>query len=388
MRVRTLVGWSLMSMLCSSLAVLAFTNPPAGPPSIDVPAAAALTAQLPDEPESQFEVDGSVKVSARVGHRVLGADGSKTYALFELEGPEEGTAETAGRIDLRLVVDRSGSMKGQRLVNAKAAARAAVKRLRAEDRVTLIAYDAEPEVLLRETPLSPRGREALNLALDRLVPKGATCISCALESTMGMSSRKGSTIEHVVLLSDGEPTRGLKGTAELEGLARRARRMGMSVSSVGVDVDYNEKLLAALALASNGEHYFAPDASKLESIFDQEVSRLVKASAQDVTLELELPEGVELVQVFDRAFERDGRKLEVRFGSFTPRDKKTLLLELKVPEGQGTVDLTSAKVGYTDLRTGKPVTWEKVLSATRSGDPSQVSELDPVVAARDRKSVV
>jgi len=138
----------------------------------------------------------------------------------------------------------------------------------------------------------------------------------------------------VLLLSDGEANRGLTGLQDLRGLGVRAKREGVSISSIGVDVDYDERVLSELASASDGRHHFVRDASELPAAFAREFAELISASALDTQLVLELPPGVSVKQAYDRTIEQSGRRVTVPLGTLAQGDRKTLLLELNVEGGE------------------------------------------------------
>ncbi len=121
-------------------------------------------------------------------------------------------------------------------------------------------------------------------------------------------------------------------------MAEEIRRAGASVTTVGVDVDYNERIMAGIAQQSNGRHYFVDNPSELSRIFDQELDGLERTVARTAELRLDAPEGVELVEVMDRSFRRDGERLVVDLGSLAENEEKTVLVRVRVDaarSGQG-----------------------------------------------------
>ena len=89
--------------------------------------------------------------------------------------------------------------------------------------------------------------------------------------------------------------------------------------------------MAALADEGNGRHYFVANASGLPAVFAQEFDDILASVAKEAELAIELAPGVEVAEVFDRSFRREGSKIIVPFGTFSAKQEKTVLVKLRVP---------------------------------------------------------
>jgi Ca-activated chloride channel family protein len=257
-----------------------------------------------------------------------------------------------------------------------------VRRLRDGDRVSIITYNTSAQTLVPMTTVDASSRDGVVAQLSSVTPSGDTCISCALEA--GMDALRGqSGIQRMLLLSDGEATAGVRDVPGFRNIASRARDMGCTISSVGVDVDYNEQIMSAIAIEANGRHYFVENDAGLPAIFDQELESLVRTVATNSEMRIDLAPGVQLVSVMDRAFRREGNTIVVPMGTFTAADNKTVLAKLRVPRGaDGSRAIANVKLSFDDLVSGQRGESHGALKATMSSDPSQASELDPLVAGR------
>src|SRR5690606_38714012 len=88
-----------------------------------------------------------------------------------------------------------------------------------------------------------------------------------------------------------------------------------------------------LAVESNGRHHFVNHPDDLSRAFDSELASLVKSIASDTEVSLELAPGVELVEVFDRTFRREGSRVIVPLGTFAAGEHKTVLAKVRVARG-------------------------------------------------------
>jgi Ca-activated chloride channel family protein len=395
MKLRTLALWAALGMATSTAAALAIPAPaaPAWPSS---GGAGGATADPVVAVASRFTAGQTLMMDGRLGHAALahataGASGpAETFLLASVTGADSPGA-AAAPLNLAIVIDRSGSMKGARIANAIEAAVGIVERMRDEDHVTVVAFDTTAQVIV---PLSSAGgasRPFVEAAIRNIRLGADTCLSCGLQTAMAeLSSSSSSARDHVdrmILLSDGEANQGVKDVVGLRAMAGRMRDRGTSITTMGVDVDFDEKVMAAIASESNGRHYFVPNAAALPSIFEQEFDSLLATVARDSELEVHLAPGVEAVQVFDRSFRREGSAVMVPFGTFSAKQEKTVLMKLRVPaDRDGSVAVASMKLRYRDLIQRTDGTCEGDLALLVTDEGHAQHDLDPFVAARVARS--
>ena len=393
MKRSTLAFLSLACVLASSAAAFAVPLPERGPSPLVGPELALLPSVegARAATSAQFSAGQTLLLDARLGHEVLGQRGSgETYLFAQVTGADKATDRAAAPpVNLGIVIDKSGSMKGERIANALSAAVLAVERMRDGDKVTVVSFAVASEVVVPPTVIGPDTRAGIEARIRGIRLGGDTCISCGLESAMHELMRTpagADQVSRMLLLSDGATNAGIRDVPGLRSLAGRMRDRGCSISTIGVDVDFDEKVMAAIANEASGRHYFVRDAAGLPGIFAQEFDSLVASVARDSELVVTLAPGVEVEQVFDRAFRRQGDRLIIPFGSVSRAQQKTVLIKLRVPVGAaGPQPVADMKLALRDLveRADGAATGALGLEV-RAGasDPS----LDPFVAARLERS--
>lgn len=359
--------------------------------------------------KSQFSVGSTLKVEGRLGHSTMPATGSHdTFVLLEVGGDKLANTQPP-RVDLSIVIDKSGSMTGTRLPNALRAAEIAVNKLRDGDSVSIIAFDTKIETMLPQTRMTSVSRIQAIEAIKKIHLGGDTCISCGIEegvaqlgtastfaASAGNSNLSNATslstardLKRVLLLSDGAPTAGMREPDAFRRLAEGAMGKGISITTIGVDVDYNEVVMTAIATGSNGHHYFVENDQDLARTFEAEAASLEDSVASDAVAEIDLAPGVELVQLFDRTFERRGSRVSVPIGTLAKGESMTVLMKVRVPIDSKTADGTTVRVAdvrvsFHDWVLGKDTVQSGELELTvadaRNGD------LDGVVSDRVQKS--
>ena len=214
------------------------------------------------------------------------------------ELPESSASTARPPLNLALVIDRSGSMAGQKLAYARQAAAFAVDQLRAEDRVSIVAFDDRVETVVASTPAADKAR--LKDGIARITERGSTALHAGwVEGGVQVGAHlEPGRLNRVILFTDGQANVGetrLDAIAsDVHGLATR----GVSTSTLGIGSDYNEDLLEAMARAGDGNYYFIESPGQLPTLFAAELRGLLATLGRTVSLGLEPGPGVEILEVY------------------------------------------------------------------------------------------
>lgn len=174
-------------------------------------------------------------------------------------------------LGLCLVIDKSGSMAGQKIELAKEAAKQTAALLSPMDVIGVIGFDAAPETIVRMQSAANQGR--VQRDLGRLAPRGGTAIFPALDAAYQALSVTRASLKHVILLTDGQsPEDGI------EALVRTMRADGITVSTVGLGHDVHRALLSRVADLGGGRAYFTSDPYAVPRIFMQETQTVARSS--------------------------------------------------------------------------------------------------------------
>ena len=158
------------------------------------------------------------------------------------------------------VVDRSGSMSGEKIEQAKGAAKFVLNNLREGDLFNIVAYDSEISTFRPELEkFNDETRAAAVGFVEGLYAGGSTNIDGALKRALGMlADSKRPT--YVMFLTDGLPTTGETGETAIVKHSEEANDMRARVFAFGVGYDVNSRLLDKLARANFGlSQYVRPN---------------------------------------------------------------------------------------------------------------------------------
>lgn len=190
-------------------------------------------------------------------------------------------------LSVALVIDRSGSMRGDPILAAKKACQEFVSRLSDDDELGLVVYDSEVDVLLQLMPVA-QVRPILNSVLDSFDAAGGTNLHSGwLAGAEILASRTSSSrVCRVVLLSDGGANEGIVDTDAICEQVKSLANAGVTTSTVGVGMGFNEELMTAMAQAGLGNAIYGDRPEDLNEAFESEISLLKQLAWSDISLEI------------------------------------------------------------------------------------------------------
>ncbi len=306
---------------------------------------------------ASFSLADSIDLKIESDRSVLLAGQKQTaYVRVGLTGCHVQQEKERCPVNIAIVIDKSGSMSGEKIQKAKEAAILALHRLKSSDIVSVVLYDSQVRVLVPATKMTDR--EMVINKIRQISAGGSTAlydgVKTGSEEVKKFSSRE--YVNRVVLLSDGLANVGPETPEELGKLGAKLVDQGISVTTIGLGLGYNEDLMCRLAEKSDGGHYFAEDADELASVFDHEFGRALSVVAQDVKIEIICGEGMRPVRLLGREGDISGRTASVEINNIYGEHEKYVILEVEVPahEVDKVRELALARINYLDMLTDKP----------------------------------
>ena len=324
------------------------------------------------------EAQSRVKVYADVDRPyVLAQRGQRVVVKVGLSGLEWDTHLKRQPLNVAIVLDRSGSMgSGNKMENAKRGAIEVVERLSRDDIVSVVVYSSGPAVIIPAQRV--KDKDALIEMISSIHSGGSTALYGGV--TVGASEiRKHMSWKYdnrIVLLSDGLANVGPQSTEELAYLGRSLGSEGITVTTIGVGIDYNEDLMTALADRSGGNAYFASTSGELPRIFAEEIGEAMTLAAHDVRVRVYCRDRVRPVSIIGRDGDIDETTMSVTIGKLYGKSDKYALFEVEVPEEASGRDLEIAEVflEYTDPATNEKRTARQNVSIAYTEDSRAVDE--------------
>jgi Ca-activated chloride channel family protein len=302
------------------------------------------------------------------------------YALFEI-APAGRAAQVRMGLNFSLVLDRSGSMDGEKISRLRDAVKQIVDKMEPSDYVSLVAFNTRTDTLVSST--LAQDKTAIKRKVQGLSADASTEMAPALRAGLSevKKQRSDDRVNRLVMLTDGHPTDNVQDSLRM---AETGAREGIPFIALGVGEDWNTKFLTDLSAKSGplGQVYYIARPEDTEQIF-QEVWQSMQIVAKDVVLTLRLVQGVTPRRVWqvvplikDLGYSPlSDRFVEVRLGDLEQQGT-AILVELAVmPRAAGHYRIAQGEVSYN-----VPVlklTGEKVQTDLMMGFSSDYYALPP-----------
>lgn len=248
------------------------------------------------------------------------------YLLVEVKAPELPARAEATPTNLIVVLDRSGSMEGQPLDQAKRALCDVVSQLSPTDHFGLVVFDDQVDVVVAAGPVADK--TAIKRAIRRVEARSMTDLGAGLIRGLQEAKRiQSPTGVRVLLISDGHANTGITDPAKLGGYVGDLLDKRVTTSTLGMGLGYDERLLSVIAQRGGGSEYFAEEADTAGGIIRQECGDLLNQRFLSCRLRVSLASGMASIEVLNEATSRttpDG--IEIDLGGLAPRDVRKLVL--------------------------------------------------------------
>jgi Ca-activated chloride channel family protein len=273
------------------------------------------------------------------------------YTLLNIKAGS-GTALGTMPANFALVLDRSGSMDGEKMDNVKEAVGFLVDHLNDNDLVSVTIFDDQVETLIANQPA--KNRDEIKNVLANVIARGGTQISDGLRAGL-TEVKKGYSkdrLNRLLLLTDGQTWDDEDACLKV---ADEAGKEGIAITSIGIGEEWNEKLLLKIAEASRGNSHWIQNPISILDAFQQEVEGMQSVAAVNLKLTARMSQGVKPIRVYSTVpMISDISKKAVKngtiaadLGSLDGKKGQAVLIESRIPaEKAGKFHLGQLEVTY------------------------------------------
>eukprot|EP00964_Phaeocystis_antarctica_P000883 scaffold500_cov74-Phaeocystis_antarctica.AAC.1 len=286
-------------------------------------------------------------------------------AVASLQAPPAPVDASRAPLELVAVLDRSGSMQGQKITLMKQTINLLVTRsgLQAQDKLGIVVFDDKVQIALPLTSMDQAGLRAAKLAIDAVCVGGTTNLSGGLMQGLQMLCQsdeaareqaddaadgeaavvvggEGGATRSLLLFTDGQANAGIIDGGEMVAAAQALLKdhPALAIFTFGYG-DHDENTLRGLAEASRGLFYFIEQPDAIPAAFADCLGGLASVVCQNATLELCVAGGrratAKIAQLLDMTTYQvsaadDGSKVTLSLGDLYADDEKDMLLRLSL----------------------------------------------------------
>jgi Ca-activated chloride channel homolog len=256
---------------------------------------------------------------------------------------------------LQVVLDRSGSMAGERLDGAITALLALVDRLDPNDNFGLVTFDTSVELPVPAGRL--KNKPAVKNAIATIHAGGSTDLSAGyLRGVQEARRVVGETGGTLLLISDGHANAGIVDPARLGSIGAEAYQRGVTTSTLGWGLGYDERIMSAIAKGGSGNELFAENSDTAVGLIAGEVEGLLAQTAQAASMLIRLSNHVARVRVINElpTTATDGAVM-AELGGFYDGESRKILLTFTVPAlaQLGLTEIATLELSYVEVATLK-----------------------------------
>ncbi len=265
------------------------------------------------------------------------SDGREThYVGVSFHAPKVENKRERLPLNLALVLDRSGSMGGQKLVLAMQAISTGLDLLRESDRFALVVFDEKVDVIKLSGQATDAARREALTGLNLVSARGSTDLAGGWTTGAAeLKSHREGHLSRVIVATDGLANHGMVNPADFAQVARDLQKDGIVTSTIGIGTGFQEELLRGMADHGRGNAYYAEDPKQLLDILAGELGEALEVTMRNVVIEIRMPRGMSVTLV-DRlpVTPRGEGGFDVTLGDLTSGQRVDLVFEVVLPAGR------------------------------------------------------
>ena len=338
-----------------------------------------------------FEIEGDRLLARTEAH-------SSRFIKITVVAPPVTSKRARPAVRIGFVLDRSGSMQGDPIRNARKAILDGIDMLSGRDEFAVVSFDNQVETHLPLTGVT-EGQRAAKLAIPTIEARGNTNLCDGfLTGAKEIGGGAGEDIvRRVILISDGHANAGVTDSATLARHASELRARGVSTATLGIGDGFDEALMSAIANGGGGPAQYAGDPDQIGAAIAECIGEALEVTLRDAHVVITVPGAdIELLSAGDVTSRRG--ELRVALGDLAESQEREVVLRVRLPLGSEAeqVGLTAVLTGRDDagkVHLEQGYTWTYAGSAENDAQPRN-RVVDRVVAqlfaaeARERAIVL
>ena len=290
-----------------------------------------------------FEIEGDRLLARTAAH-------SSRFIKLTVVAPPVTSKRPRPAVRIGFVLDRSGSMQGDPIRNARKAILDGIDMLSGRDEFAVVAFDDRVETPI---PLSGvlEGRRSAKTVIPTIEARANTnlCDGYLNGAQEVGGDADGDMIRRVILISDGHANSGVTDSATLARHASELRARGVSTATLGIGDGFDEALMSAIANGGGGPSQYAGKPADIGEAIAECIGEALEVTLRDAHVVIRVPGAdIELLSAGDVRSRRG--ELRVALGDLAESQEREVVLRVRLPLGSEgeQISLTAELSGRDD----------------------------------------
>ncbi|MCP4349690.1 MAG: VWA domain-containing protein [Desulfobacterales bacterium] len=279
-----------------------------------------------------------------------GGDGTASLSLtLSADKVYDNDKDDARHVDMVIVLDRSGSMQGNKIRDARQAVLNLLSSLSDQDRFALVSYSNGVQRNSGLVKVTDSNREHLSSIVRQISPGGGTNLGAGLHEGINvlLQAQKNGNAGKIILISDGLANEGITDIPSLGNMASIAVEKAFGISTVGVGANFNEQLMTAVADRGAGSYYYLENPNAFAQVFQKEFLSTRNVAAASVEVRVPLSNSMSLVNANGYPVEIKDNQAVFHPGDILSGQTRKLFLTFRMPaDTEKTFEIKGINVRY------------------------------------------
>lgn len=280
----------------------------------------------------------------------IGEKDGVNYIMLGLKGKKE-LFENIKPLNVCFCIDRSGSMSGV-MPWVKDSFYIFIDSIRDGDIISLVDMNTDAQVLIPPTTINcQEDREQFKRAVDRIQANGGTNVFAGMQKSYEQLEEHNTDdyINRVIILTDGMHNYGTQENQDIINLAVAKRKDGISISTIMLGIQTATGLMTDVAEQGGGSSRFISNHDEMVKIFRTELDRMLIPVAREVSMKLELNDGVTVKETWGYQNSISGNTVNYFLPAMHNGDYETVCASLELSESFTGGEIGTYTLTYLDL---------------------------------------
>ena len=274
---------------------------------------------------------------------------------------EDPNDETRAPVLLVAVVDKSGSMGGEKIKSLIETLEFIIKEMSKKDKLAIVEYDSSVNTTLPLTNMDEVGKQKANTIAKAIVAGTCTNMSGGLSAGLKLipSELDNKTVVSTLLLTDGHANEGITSSSGMISMMRDIQKEGLgrcTLNTFGFGTDHNATMLKEMADAGEGMYYFIKDTDSIATSFADCLGGLLSVAAQSIELTIQA-EGDNIIGRINTSKQvnevEKGKKYRILVGDLQEGESRDIPFEITLSKCQTASDnfgIASLQLSYFNVK--------------------------------------